>query len=61
MNFDFALIVFEFFQRYVGFRLEASVHDDEAVFHAHDFGGDDLARAHFGTLQGFFKKGGKRF
>jgi hypothetical protein len=31
------------------------------VFDAHDFGGDDFARAHFGALEGFFKKGGKRF
>src|SRR3990167_1384987 len=61
LDFDFALVVLEFFQRHVGFGLEAGVDHDEVVFHAHDFGGDDFARAHFGALQGFFKKGGKRF
>ncbi len=47
--------------RHVGFGLQASVHDHEVVVDAHDFGGDDFAWAHFGALQGFFKKGGKRF
>src|SRR3990167_3272820 len=61
LDFDFALVVLELFQRHVGFGLEASVDHDEVVFHAHDFGGDDFAWAHFSALQGFFKKGGKRF
>ena len=61
LDFDFALVVLELFQRHVGFGLEASVHDHEVVLNAHDFSGDDFAWAHFRTLQGFFKKGGKRF
>ena len=61
LDFDLALVVLEFVDRHVGFGLQASVHDDEVVLNAHDFGGDDLARAHFGALQRFFKQGGKRF
>ncbi|MNL65198.1 hypothetical protein D3C87_1894960 [compost metagenome] len=61
MDFDFALVVLELFQRHVGFGLEASVDHDEVVLDAHDFSGDDFAWAHFRTRQGFFKKGGKRF
>ena len=61
LDFDFALVVLELFHWHVGFGLEASVHDDEVVLNAHDFGGDDFAWAHFRALQRFFKQGGKRF
>ena len=55
LDFEFALVVLELFDRHVGFGLEACVDDDVVVFDTHDFGGDDLAGAHFGTLQGFFE------
>jgi len=58
---DFALVVLEFLDRDVGLGLEAGIHDDEAVLDAHDFGGDDFTRAHFGALQGFLEQLGKRF
>jgi len=61
LDFEFALVVFELFDRHVGFGLQACVDHDVVVLDAHDFGGDDLARAHFGTLQGLFKQLGKRF
>ena len=61
LDFEFALVVLEFFDRHIGFGLEAGVDDHEAVLDAHDFGGDHFARTHFGALQRFFKQGGKRF
>jgi hypothetical protein len=61
LDFEFALVALELFQRHVGFGLEAGVDDHEAVLDTHHFGGDDFARAHFRALQGFFKQGGKRF
>jgi hypothetical protein len=61
LDFEFALVVLEFFQRHIGLGLETGVDHHEAVLDAHDFGGDDFARTHFGALQGFFKQGGKRF
>ena len=61
LDFEFALVVFEFFDWHVRFGLEACVDDDEAVFDTNDFSGNDLAHAHFCTLQRFFEKGCKRF
>ena len=61
LDFDFALVVLELLQGDVGLGLEAGVDHHEAVVDADDFSGDDLARTHFGALQGFFKQGGKRF
>ena len=61
LDFNFALIVFEFFDRHIGFGLEAGIDHDVAVLDTHDFGGDDFTGAHFGAFQGFFKQGGKRF
>ena len=61
LDFDFALVVLELFERHIGLGLEAGIDDDEAVFDTHHFGGDHFARAHFGALQGLFKQGGKRF
>lgn len=61
LDFEFALVVLELLDRHVGLGLEAGVDHDVVVLDAHDFGGDDLAAAHFGTLQGFFEQVGKRF
>ncbi len=61
LDFDFTLVILEFVDGHVGLGLEAGVDDDEVVLDTHDFSSDDLARAHFGALEGFFKEGGKRF
>jgi len=61
LDFDFTLVVLELFEGHVGLGLETGVDDHEVVFDAHHFSGDDFTRAHFGTLQGFLKEGGKRF
>ena len=61
LNFELALVVLEFFDRNVGFRLEAGVHDHEAVFDAHHFGSDDLAAAHFGARQRLLEHRGEGF
>lgn len=55
LDFEFALVVLELFDRHIRFGLQTGVDDDVVVFDAHDFGGDDLAAAHFGTLQGLFE------
>ena len=47
LDFDLALVVLEFFDRDVGFGLQAGVDDHEVVVDADDFGGDDFADAHF--------------
>jgi hypothetical protein len=47
LDFDFALVVLEFVDGHIGFGLQAGVDDHEVVLDAHDFGGDDFARAHF--------------
>ena len=51
LDFELALVVLEFFDRNVGFRLEAGVDDDETVLDANDLGGDDFAAAHLGLLE----------
>jgi len=61
LDFDFALVVLEFLERHEGFRLQTGVDHHVVVVDAHDFGGDDFARAHFSALEGLFKQGGKRF
>jgi hypothetical protein len=61
LDFDFTLVILELVDGHVGLGLEAGVDDDEVVLDTHDFSSDDLARAHFGALEGFFKEGGKRF
>ena len=60
LDFELALVVLEFFDRHVGFRLEAGVDDDEVVFDADHFGGDDLAGAHLGLLERVFEHRCKR-
>jgi hypothetical protein len=61
LHFEFALVILEFGQRNVGFRLQAGVDHHVVVFDANDLCGDDLTRAHFGALEGLFEEGGKRF
>ena len=61
LDFEFALVVLEFFDGNVGFALEAGVDHHEVVFDAHDFGGDDFAGAHVAALQRFFEQGGEGF
>ena len=51
LDFELALVVLEFVDRNVGFRLEAGVDDDEVVLDADHLGGDDLAAAHLGLLE----------
>ena len=46
---DFTAIVLEFFDRHIGFGLQAGVHDHKVVVHAHHFSRDDFALAHFLT------------
>jgi hypothetical protein len=60
LDFKFALVVLELFNRDVGFALEAGVHHHVVELDAHDFGGDDLAGAHVALLERFFEQGGKR-
>ena len=57
LDFDFALVVLELFDRHVGFGLEAGVDDDEAVFDTHHFGGDHFAGAHLGALAAILRTG----
>jgi hypothetical protein len=57
---DLAGVVAEFFQRNGALGLQAGVDDDEVLVDAHDFGGDDLADAHFLARQAFFEKGFER-
>ena len=61
LDFDFALVVLEFFDGNEAFRLEAGVDDDEVVVDADDFGGNHFAEAHFLARQGFFEQRGKTF
>ena len=61
LNFDFALVTLEFFERHIGLGLEASVDNNKTVLDANHFSSDNFAWTHLGALQGFFKKGGKRF
>ena len=59
LDFELALVVLEFFDRNVGFGLEAGVDDDEVVLDADHFGGDDFAGAHFGLLERILEHGGE--
>lgn len=61
LDFDLALVVAELVDGHIGLGLQAGVNHHEVVFDGHHLGGDDFARAHVGTLQRLFKKGGKRF
>ena len=55
LDFEFALVVLEFFEGDISLGLESGVDDDVVVVDTHDFGGDDFARTHFGAFQRFFK------
>ena len=61
LDFEFALVVFEFFERHIGLGLQTGIDHHMVVVDADDFGGNNFARAHFRALERFFKKGGKRF
>ena len=56
-----AEVVLEFFDGHIGFGLEAGVHNDEVVFDAQHFGGDDFTLTHFLLGEAFLEKLGKRF
>src|SRR4029079_4255925 len=57
LHFELALVVLEFVDRNVGFRLEAGVDDDEAVLDADDLGGDDFTAAHLRFLERILEHG----
>ena len=60
LHFELALVVLEFVDRNVGFRLEAGIDDDEAVLDADDLGGDDFTTAHLRLLERILEHGGER-
>jgi hypothetical protein len=59
VDFDFAVVVLEFFNRDEGFGLQAGVDDHEVVIQAHDFCRDDFTRTHVLTRQRFFEQSSK--
>ncbi|MNK53265.1 hypothetical protein D3C87_722170 [compost metagenome] len=60
-DFQFAVVVLEFFDRDECFGFEASVHDHEIVVEAHDFSGNNFAGAHILTRQRFLEERSKTF
>ena len=54
-DFEFALIIQEFFERNIGFRFQAGIDHNEIVIDEHHFCSDDFALTHFLASQGFFK------
>jgi len=56
LDFQFALVILEFFDRDESFRLQACVDDHEVVIQTHDFGRDDFARTHVLTRQRLFEE-----
>ena len=61
LDFDFALVVLEFFDRDEAFGLQAGVDDDDVVIDARHFGGDQFALAHFLSREGFLEQGREVF
>ena len=61
LNGHFTAIVLEFFDRHIGFALEAGVDDDEVVVDANDFGGDDFTLTHFLLGEALFEELGEGF
>ncbi len=56
LHFDFALVVLEFLDGNERLGLEARVDDDDVEVDAHDFGGDELALAHFLARERFLEQ-----
>ena len=61
LDFDFALVVLEFFDRNEAFRFQSGVDDDDVVIDSRHFGGDEFALTHFLPCERFLEQGGKVF
>ena len=61
LDLDLALVVLEFLDRNEAFGLEAGVDDDDVEVDADDFGGDELALAHFLARERFLEQRGEIF
>ena len=55
MNFELAVVVFEFLKRHIGLGLQSGVDDNMVVVDTNDFSGDNFTGAHFRALERFIE------